>query len=159
MANLSRWRIFRSLASLQDRIRNLFRRATSRRNFDEQIWDGWFVPATDVKHTAERMVYEIEMPGLDPKDINVRVCGNWLTIRAERKRHRETKKMNILLSESAYGAFATSFELPASVDPDSLTANYHNGVLTLQLQKHAWARPKRIPVRSGEAVHTLAKPA
>ncbi len=159
MANLSRGHILRGLASLQDRIRNLFLRIASRRTLDEQIWDDWVVPATDIKETADRLIYEIDIPGLNRKEIDVSVCGNWVTIRAERKRRREAKKMNILLSESAYGAFATSFELPASVDPDSLTANYHKGVLRLQLEKQAWARPKHIPVRSGEAVQSLAKAA
>jgi HSP20 family protein len=159
MANLSRWHIMRGLASLQDRIRSLFLRTLSRQESDQHIWGDWLVPVTDIKETDERVVYEIEMPGLDRKEINVSQCGNWVTIQAERKRRRETKKKHILLSESAYGAFITSFELPASVDPDSLTAHYHNGVLTLQLEKQAWARPKRIPVRSSEAVQSLSQAA
>jgi HSP20 family protein len=152
MAALSRWHIFRELSSLQDRVRNLFRRVVAGKDPEEESWDGALVPTTDIRDTGDKLIYELDVPGISRKDIDVSVYGNVLMIRAERKRSHEVKKVNWLLSETLYGAFGTSFELPETVDPDSIKADYSHGVLRIELAKRAWARPTRIPIRSGSSL-------
>ena len=135
--------------SLPGQIGQLLRRLLSRGNSDDLTWTEWLAPASDIRETPEKFVYEIELPGIERKDISVSVYGNLLTIRAERKHNRSEKKADWLWKESLYGSFATSFTLPDAVDPGSVRADYSGGVLTIEAAKKAWARPKRIPVQSG----------
>jgi HSP20 family protein len=150
MAGFSRLRLFRELGTVQDRIRDLFRRVLARkiRNSEQESWGDWLVPATDIRNTGAKLIYEVEIPGVDGKDLDVAVYGNVLTIRAERKLSREERKMKWVLSETAYDSFVTSFALPESADPDSIDARYADGVLTIEVAKHAWARPKQIPIHA-----------
>ena len=90
-----------------------------------------------------------ELPGVDPKDIDIDVSGNALTIRGEKKEEREDKKKNYHYVERSYGSFHRSVQLPSSVDPSNVDATYKNGVLTVTLAKHAEAKPKRITVKHG----------
>jgi len=136
-------------ASLPGQIRQRFRRLLSRGHSDDLTWSECLAPASDIRETPEKLVYEIDLPGIERKDISVSVYGNLLTIRAERKCNRSEKKANWLWNESLYGSFATSFTLPDAVDPESVRADYSDGVLTIEAAKKAWARPKRIAVQSG----------
>jgi HSP20 family protein len=158
MAALSRLQLFRELGTVQDRIRDLFRRVVTRktRSSEQQPWGDWLVPATDIRDTGAKLIYEVEIPGVEGKDLDVIVYGNVLTVRAERKLSREERKMKLLLSETAYRAFATSFTLPESADPDAIHASYANGVLTIEVAKHAWARPKQIPVQANGSFRASA---
>ena len=158
MAALSRLHFFRELGTVQDRIRDLFRRVLARksRNSEQESWGEWLVPATDIRDTGAKLIYEVEIPGVDGKDLDVNVYRNVLTVRAERKLSREERKMRWMLSETTYGSFATSFTLPESADPDSINASYADGVLTIEVAKHAWARPKQIPVHTNGSLRASA---
>jgi HSP20 family protein len=142
-------RISNLFSSLIGQIRQRFPRLLSRDDSHHLVWRRWLAPASDIRETPEKFVYEIDLPGIERKDIRVNTYGNLLTIRAESKRHRSQKNANWLWNESLYGSFATSFTLPDSVDPESVRADYSGGVLTIEAAKKAWARPKRIPVQSG----------
>ncbi|MBP2150048.1 Hsp20/alpha crystallin family protein [Xanthobacter autotrophicus DSM 597] len=107
-------------------------------------------PAVDV---AEREgAYEIsaELPGLDEKDVEVKLANGLLTIRGEKKEEREEKEKDYYLSERRYGAFTRSFQVPEGVDADKVEARFAKGVLTVTLPKTAEAQKqeKKIEVKA-----------
>ena len=89
------------------------------------------------------------MPGIDEKDIDVRVENNTLTVHGERKIEKEEKEENYRRVERQYGSFTRSFTLPQTVDAESVSANYDKGVLKITLPKKAEAKPKTIKVNVG----------
>jgi HSP20 family protein len=104
-------------------------------------------PQLDLAESENEVVVKAEVPGVDPKDVDIHVAGNVLTIRGEKKEDREERGKDFHLVERQYGSFHRSIPLPTSVDPDRVAAEYKNGVLTVTLTKHPDAKPKRIPVR------------
>src|SRR2546430_14615266 len=91
----------------------------------------------------------IEVPGIDEKDIDVRIENNTLTVHGERKFEKEEKEENYRRVERQYGSFTRSFTLPSTVDPEQVQAHYEKGVLKIQLAKKAEAKPKQIRVNVG----------
>jgi len=108
------------------------------------------MPAVDVIESEK--VYEItaELPGMDEKDIEVKVTDGSLTIKGEKQEEKEEKEKDYYLQERHYGSFERSFELPESVDPDKIEASFKNGVLTVTLPKKAEAQKpaKKIEVKA-----------
>jgi len=88
------------------------------------------------------------LPGVDPKDVNIQVLGNALTISGERSSSRETKESDYLHREISYGSFQRLIELPEGVDKDKLTAEYRNGILEITAPIAAAALPRKIEVKS-----------
>ena len=89
------------------------------------------------------------MPGIDEKDIDVRVENNTLTVHGERKIEKEEKEENYRRVERQYGSFTRTFTLPTTVDTENVSANYDKGVLKINLPKKAEAKPKQIKVNVG----------
>jgi HSP20 family protein len=116
---------------------------------DEALTTSTFAPAVDVYEDEHNITLNIEVPGIDEKDIDVRVENNTLTVHGERKFEKEQKEENFRRVERQYGSFTRSFTLPNSVDTDSIQANYDKGVLKIQLAKKAEAKPKQIKVNVG----------
>lgn len=112
---------------------------------------GWNIesslPAADVVETADAVTVRIDLPGHDPKNIQVNVEDDLLTVRSERKAESEDKGETWHRSERSYGVYARSFALPASVDADKAEARYEHGVLSVTLPKREEARPKTIAVK------------
>ena len=94
---------------------------------------------------------KIEVPGIDEKDIDVRLENNTLTVHGERKFEKEEKEENYRRVERQYGSFTRAFTLPTIVDAEKVSANYDKGVLKIELAKKAEAKPKQIKIGvSGE---------
>lgn len=89
-----------------------------------------------------------ELPGVDPKDVEISVSDNLLTIRGEKKQEKEDKRRNYHYIERSYGSFHRSIQLPSTADPGRVEAEYKNGVLTVTLQKRPEAKPKKIAVKT-----------
>jgi len=123
------------------------------RVFDEMTLPvmGWnfdaLVPAADIVETDEAVTVRMDLPGHDPKGIQVDVENDVLTVRSERRSETTEKDGRMHRRERSYGLYARSFVLPAVVDASKAEARYENGVLTVTLPKHAEARPKRIAVK------------
>src|SRR5580700_2505446 len=100
----------------------------------------------DIYEDEHKIALKIEVPGIDEKDIDVRIEGNTLTVQGERKLEKEEKEENFRRVERYYGTFTRSFTLPGSVDPGQVSADYDNGVLKISLPKKAEAKPKQIKV-------------
>jgi HSP20 family protein len=150
--------VLRELSGLQDRLKQLFHKVVGRSRREDLASSGSFRPLTNIRDKSEKLVYEIEVPGMDRKDLDVTLDGDVLSVRGERKFTRDENGGNWLWKESFHGAFATSFTLPEWVDPESIQANCRNGVLRIEIGKKSWALPKRIPIQSGSE-HTLSQAA
>ena len=97
------------------------------------------------------------MPGIDEKDIDVRVENNTLTVHGERKIEKEEKEENYRRVERQYGSFTRTFTLPQTVDTENVSATYDKGVLKIALPKKAEAKPKQIKVQVGSATSHRSK--
>jgi HSP20 family protein len=148
MAMLTRWDPFRELSTIQDRMNRLFQDTYSPGR-DEGLSSSAFLPAADVYEDENHITLKLEIPGVDEKDLDIRVENNTLIVRGERKFEREEKEENFRRLERQYGTFVRSFALPPTVDPDKIEANYDKGVLTLSMPKRAEAKPKQIQVGTG----------
>jgi HSP20 family protein len=99
----------------------------------------------------------MEVPGIDEKDIDVRIEGNTLAVHGERKLEMDEKEENYRRIERQYGSFTRSFTLPSSADPSQVSAHYDKGVLKVHLAKKAEAKPKQIKVNIGSEKALEAK--
>jgi HSP20 family protein len=149
MTVLTRWEPFREFATLQDRMNRLFRESYNDAGQDESLTTSRFAPAVDVYEDEHQVTLKIEVPGIDEKDIDVRVENNTLTVQGERKIEKEEKEENYRRVERQYGSFTRTFTLPQTVDSEKVSANYDKGVLKITLPKKAEAKPKQIKVNIG----------
>jgi len=150
MTVVTRWDPFREFSTLQDRMNRLFRDSYGDR--EEALTTSTFAPPVDVYEDEHNVTLKIEVPGIDEKDIDLRVENNTLTVHGERKFEKEEKEENFRRVERQYGSFTRSSTLPNTVDTDSIQANYDKGILRIQLAKKAEAKPKQIKVNVGKAL-------
>jgi len=148
MTVITRWDPFRELSTLQDRMNRLFRDSFSEGR-EEALTTTSFAPPVDVYEDEHNVTLKIEVPGIEEKDIDVRIENNVLTVHGERKFEKEEKEENYRRIERQYGSFTRSFTLPNTVDAEKVNANYDKGVLKITLAKKAEAKPKQIKVNVG----------
>jgi HSP20 family protein len=117
---------------------------------EEQSLAEGFVPAieTRIDKDGKKFHAQVMLPGVDPKDVEIQVSGNTLTISGERSSTRETKDSDYIHREISYGSFLRSIELPDGVDRDKVTAEYRNGVLEITAPISAAALPRKIEVKT-----------
>ena len=160
MTLLTHWEPFREFSTMQDRMNRmnrLFRESYSPEGPEEALTTTSFAPPVDIYEDEHNITLKIEVPGIDEKDIDVRIEGNALTVHGERKIEKEEKEENFRRIERQYGSFTRSFTLPSSVDPGQVSANYDKGVLKINLAKKAEAKPKQIKVNVGSEKTLEAK--
>lgn len=104
-------------------------------------------PLMDVYEKENEVVVTAELPGVDPKDVDIDVTGNVLTVRGEKKQEHEEKDRDYHFVERSFGRFQRSIQLPSSVDPDKVDAVCKNGTLTITLAKSPEAQRKKIQVK------------
>jgi HSP20 family protein len=140
---ITRWDPFREIVILQNRINPLFRAMGEREN---PLTTASFVPAVDVYEDTNKVVLKLEVPGIDEKDLDIRMENNTLTVKGERKFETEEKEENFRRIERRFGSFFRSFTVPSTVDTENIGATYNAGVLKLELNKKPEAQPKQIKV-------------
>jgi HSP20 family protein len=150
MTVLTRWEPLREFSTLQDRMNRLFRELQGNSQ-DESLTSSSFAPAVDVYEDEHNVTLKIEVPGIDEKDIDVRIENNTLTVHGERKIEKEEKEENYRRVERQYGSFTRTFNLPPTVDAEKVQADYDKGVLKITLPKKAEAKPKQIKVNVGQS--------
>ena len=148
MTVLTRWDPFREFTSLQNRMNRLFEQSFGESQ-EESLATTAFIPPVDIYEDEHSIQLKLEVPGIEEKDLDVKIENNVLTVSGERKFEKEEKEENFRRVERRYGSFSRSFTLPNTVDTESVTANYSNGVLKIALAKRAEARPKQIKVNVG----------
>lgn len=152
MTLLTRWEPFHNFSTMQDRMNRmnrLFRESYTPEGPEEALTTTSFAPPVDIYEDEHTITLKLEVPGIDDKDIDVRIENNTLTIHGERKIEKEEKEENFRRIERQYGSFTRSFTLPSTVDPAQVNANYDKGVLKITLAKKADAKPKQIKVNAG----------
>jgi len=145
-----RWEPFRDLVSVQDRMNRIFEDAFrgAAHPGAEEDWalGGAWAPAVDIYEHEGNIVLKAELPGIDPKDVQVGVENNVLTLRGERQFESEVKREQYHRVERAYGTFSRSFTLPNVVDTGKIKAEFKDGLLRVVLPKREEAKPKQISI-------------
>ena len=108
------------------------------------------MPALDVKETSERFEVTVDLPGLDPKDVNVTFEDGMLTLSGKRQFQEEDKGETWHRIERGFGTFARSIRLPQTADPERIEASFEKGVLKVSVPKSEQAKPRTIEVRASE---------
>ena len=160
MTLLTRWEPFREFSPQQDRMNRLnriFRESYGPDGPEEALTTSSYAPPVDIYEDEHNITLKLEVPGIDEKDIDVRVENTTLTVHGERKIEKEEKEENFRRVERQYGEFTRSFTLPSSVDPGQVSANYDKGVLKIKLAKKAESKPKQIKVNVGSEKTVEAK--
>jgi HSP20 family protein len=147
MTVLTRWEPFRGWNALQNHVNRMFEEQYGGR--EESLAAGAFVPPVDVYEDEHSVQLTLEVPGIDEKDLDLKVEKNLLTVSGERKFEKEQKEENFRRVERRYGSFSRSFTLPTTVSTEDIQANYDHGVLSIRLAKRAEAKPKQIKVTIG----------
>jgi HSP20 family protein len=121
-----------------------------------RLWNGgsgeWTVagsiPSLDISETDKAVEVKLDVPGVSPKEIDVQLNGNLLTVSGERKEEQEKKGKTFHRVERRYGGFSRSVTLPCPVQEDEVAAEYHDGVLTVTLPKTEEAKSRKVAVKS-----------
>ncbi|HYA36530.1 MAG TPA: Hsp20/alpha crystallin family protein [Candidatus Binataceae bacterium] len=129
-----------------------------RRNFDDmfdRLLGGWApeairreanAPAIESYVENGNIVIRADLPGVDPKDVEITVNDDILTVRGKRESSKEEKGKNYIHREVAYGSFERSMRLPKGIDANSVKANYNNGVLEVRVQAPKEMAPRKVPI-------------
>ncbi len=137
---LTPWRPFRDLERWARRFPSFF-----------EDWplgerEGFF-PALESFVKEGNLVVRADVPGVDPKDIEVSVVGNTLTIKGERKEEEEVKSEDYIRRESSYGSFERRMTLPEGANTEKIAANFKNGVVEITLPVSKTVEAKKVPVQ------------
>ncbi len=138
----------RELARLRDEIGRFMEpfRAASREA-------GPWQPSVDLYESGDAVVLRADLPGVDPKDVEVRVTDNTVSIRGEVRREQQADEDGLYYSERQYGAFYRSIPLPRQVKPEQSRATYRNGILEITMPRESDGRTRgyRLDIETGQS--------
>ncbi|QER41970.1 Hsp20/alpha crystallin family protein [Thermodesulfobacterium sp. TA1] len=143
MADIILWRPLQELKKEMDRIWQDF--------FGKEViperWEGisW-VPAVDISETEDNVIVKVDVPGVNPEDMEISIVDNVLLIKGEKKKEEEEKKENFYRVERFYGSFMRSIPIPCEVDVEKIEATYKDGVLKIVLPKKPEEKKKVIKI-------------
>jgi HSP20 family protein len=157
MGLLEKWRPSRSLEQFRSEFDDLLERFGFDRDWFGRLLPGrdfftdWEAlptrPAIETRVDDGKFIVHADLPGVDAKDVDIKVVGDLLTIKGSREEARETKKADYLRREIRYGAFERSIRLPEGIKADDLKATYHDGVLELAAPMPKEAIPKEVKIQ------------
>src|SRR5437762_12864414 len=139
--SLVKWDPFREFNAWNDRLGSF-----PGRNWDGPLSTTAWNPSVDIFENDNEVVFKAELPGMNAKDIDVKLETNILTLKGERRFEKETKEENYHRIEREYGTFSRSFALPTAVNGEKVAAEYKDGVLKVTLPKKAEIKPKPIKI-------------
>jgi HSP20 family protein len=141
-----RWEPFRDLVTTQREFNRLFGETFKGLFGDEELSTRTWAPPVDIFENENSLVLKADVPGVDPRDVEIKVENGMLYLHGERKFEKEVKEENYHRVERSYGSFARSFSLPSSIDAEKVTAEYKDGQLVLTMPKREEAKPKTIKI-------------
>jgi HSP20 family protein len=144
--DLTPWKPFREMTTLRDEMDKLWNRFFEGWQGMEPLRGEW-APSLDVSETKNNMVVKAELPGMDPKDVDISYANGLLTIRGDKKQEKEEKDENYHSIERSYGSFSRSIRVPHEVESEKIKADYKNGVLRITLPKSEEAKKKQIKIK------------
>jgi HSP20 family protein len=143
-----RWDPFRDLVSIQDELNRLFGRTFTGVEPTRPTAAGAWMPSMDIYETEDKIVATVELPGIDPKDVEVSVEDPTLTISGSREFSSEVEEESFHRIERRYGSFSRAITLPQTADTEKVVAAFDRGVLTVEVPKVEKAKPKRIQIKA-----------
>lgn len=129
----------RSVANIWDLMDDMWRTPFS---FEEP----GIVPALEVKENDDKIEVKAELPGIEPKEVDIHLERGYLTIKGEKKQEKKEEKDNYVHMETSYGSFSRTIPLPSEVAPDKVKAKYKKGILTITLPKSEKTKPKKVEI-------------
>lgn len=141
---IMKYRPFDELAELSSGFR-FVQDTLNRMLVDEPSGRPW-VPAVDILESEGELTLKADLPGIDMREIDIRIENGTLTLKGQRKFEEVKEGKGYHRMERSYGTFVRAFTLPDSVDPEKVTADYSNGVLTVNLGKKEIAKPRTVKV-------------
>ncbi len=151
--SIVRYDPFRDLRSLQDEVNRLFSTNLSRTFGEEGIARGAWNPNVDIYENKDHIVLEAELPGMKREDFDLSIENNVITLRGDRHFEKKDEGDNYHRVERSYGSFSRSFTLPQTVQPESVAAEYRNGVLRVTIPKREEVKARKIEI-SGESAES-----
>jgi HSP20 family protein len=145
--DIERWEPFREIDTLQRQINRLFDRLIPTNGGERAAIT--FVPAAELAETDDAIHLKLEVPGLEPKDINVEVTPEAVSISGERKTETKTEEHGVTRTEFRYGKFQRVIPLPTLVQNDKVQAEYKDGILRLTLPKSETEKQKSVKINLG----------
>ncbi len=145
-----RWDPFRDLITIREKMNPLFEEAVISRGEEKDLVSSSWTPTVDIFETENELVLSAEVPGINEKDIEIKIEDNTLTLRGERKFEKETKEENYHRVERAYGSFFRSFSLPLYINQDNIKAEHLNGVLKIIMPKKPELKPRKVKILTAE---------
>ena len=139
--SLIRWDPFREFNALPSRFGDFFRK-----DWEAPLSTTAWNPSVDIFENDNEVVVKAELPGMNAKDIEVRLENNVLMLKGERRFEKETKEENYHRVEREYGTFSRTFALPAAVNGDKVTAEYKDGILKVVMPKKEETKTKPIKI-------------
>jgi len=145
---LVRYEPWNMLQQLQREMNTLFENRFPAEGENSNVATSDWAPAVDIKEEDDRFLVMADIPGVEPKDIEVSMENGILSIKGERKSEHTEEKEGYKRIERVYGTFHRRFTLPESADPDGITAKSKNGTLEIVIPKRESVQPRRISVES-----------
>lgn len=148
--NLVQFEPMRSMSRLQDEINNFFRSSDwSPALLDESsVATSQWMPSVDIKDEKDKFVINADIPGVNPKDIEVSMENGMLTIKGERENEEKDEKNGYRRAECSYGSFYRRFSLPDTADSNNIKATGKDGVLEIVVAKREATKPRKIAVKT-----------
>lgn len=137
------WNLFDQLQNEMNRLQGF---PAKTEDSGDVVTSDW-APAVDIKEEENQFLLVADIPGVDPKDIEVHMENGILTIKGERESEKKTEREGYKRIERQHGVFYRRFTMPEGVDPEGIDANSNNGVLTVTIPKQEAAQPRRISVK------------
>jgi HSP20 family protein len=149
------WQPFTEIETIRQQLDKVFDQLATTRDNSEAAW----MPALELVDAGDNFVLKAQLPGIDPKDIDVQVTREAISISGERRYENTDEKPGCVRSEFRYGKFHRVLTLPARIQNDSVQAECKDGILTLTLPKVTEARNKVVKINLAEIAGNPANPA
>jgi HSP20 family protein len=141
-----KWDPYRDIVTLRDRMNRLFEDMSGPRSEEKDILAGSWAPSVDIYENENEVVLAAEIPGVDEKDVEIKIEDDNLILRGERRFEKETREENYHRIERSYGSFFRSFSLPGYIDQDRIEAVHENGVLKIRMPKRTELKPRKVKI-------------
>ena len=138
-------------------MNRLFEDAVTSRGEEKDLVASSWTPAVDIYENDDKVMLTAEVPGIEDKDLEIKIEDNKLTIKGERKFEKETKEENYHRIERSYGSFYRSFSLPSFIDQEKIKAEHKRGILEVSMPKRHETKPRNVKIIKAESETKSAK--
>jgi HSP20 family protein len=151
VALLEKWSQSRELDRFRREVDELLERFGLEHHWLRNSESASLRPAIESFIDGDKLTVRVDLPGIDPKSVDVRVVGGFLTLKGTRQEKQETRNTHYYIRETRYGSFERTIQLPQGVKHEGLKATYKNGVLELTATIPKEAAPRQVKVEAESA--------